>query len=431
MRISFARGRGKIRHNNRDFVSANVDKDRVKNNIVLVQPQSVKEAYKEIFGEAQQKYNEKQKRASRKIDDYYTSIFGDNSGDIVVKNNNKQCNFYEWVVGVGDKDTTGYAAHPELAKVAEKCLQIYFNGSEELGIKSFKERNPQMHVFNAVIHCDESTPHLHFDAVPYAEGYKNGMSRQTAITKSLEQMGYGKGAETIKNFTMSERKIMREIAEAHGLKIEEEQTSDRQRLSCKEYREAAKKMVAEITPQAKKEALEKAMQDVGYMQPTPTKTVKGVFGTKEIPKTAEELQRDRDVALAQTIINERERLLAEAKEAAREVKEKATALSALAQSNATSIIEAARKEAQTIQQKAENEATEIRRKEENALKALKQARSKLLDDIRDSLPPPPIEAAQRAIECAQRARQERIAQIVEEHQQEAEKTKRKITYERD
>lgn len=429
MHISFARGKGKIRHNNRDFVSANVDRARIKDNIVLVQPQAVKEAYREIFGEAQEKYNEKQKRASRKIDDYYSSLFGDSNGDTVVKNNNKQCNFYEWVVGIGDKDTTGYAAHPDQAKTAEKCLQIYFNGSKDLGIRSFAERNPQIHVFNAVIHCDESTPHLHFDAVPFADGYKNGMSRQTAITKSLEQMGYGKGADTIKNFTLSERKIMREIAEAHGLQIEEEQRSDRERLSCKEYRAAAKKMVAEIAPQAKKEALEKAMQDVGYMQPTPTKKVKGVFGLKEVPKSAEELQRDRDVALAQTIINERERLLAEAKEAAREAKEKAAALSALAQSNATQIVEAARTEAREIQQKAEREANEIRRKEENSLKALKQARRELLDDIKDSLPPPPIEATQRAIECAQRARQEQIEMIIAQ-QQEAEKPKRKI-YERD
>ena len=49
-KISYARGRGKLRHNNRDMISANVDKSRIADNITIVK-QDLGEAYKRIFGE--------------------------------------------------------------------------------------------------------------------------------------------------------------------------------------------------------------------------------------------------------------------------------------------------------------------------------------------------------------------------------------------
>ncbi len=43
-------------------------------------------------------------------------------------------------------------------------------------VQSFQKRNPQLRVFNAVIHLDEETPHVHLDFIPFATGQKRGLS---------------------------------------------------------------------------------------------------------------------------------------------------------------------------------------------------------------------------------------------------------------
>lgn len=69
--ISYARGKGKLRHNNRDIISPNVDQSRIADNITLKQ-QSLADAYEEIFGDATTEYNKKQRRSDRKIKDTYS-----------------------------------------------------------------------------------------------------------------------------------------------------------------------------------------------------------------------------------------------------------------------------------------------------------------------------------------------------------------------
>lgn len=229
-KISFARGRGKLRHNNRDIVSANVDPSRIADNITIVK-QDLGEAYKQIFGEAQAAYNEKQKRADRKIDDYFQKLFGRNPTDTVLKNNNKQQSFYEYVVGVGDMHDAGFASNPEMAEKAVECLKEY--------MRDFPKRNPNFYVFNAVVHKDEATPHMHFDFIPFADGYKTGMTRQQGIAKALEQMGYGKGEKAYINFTQSERNVFREICERHGIEVADEEKGRGETLTTAAYREYA------------------------------------------------------------------------------------------------------------------------------------------------------------------------------------------------
>lgn len=222
--IQFSKGLGKasLRHNNRDFISPNVDKDRMENNVSFIN-EELGEAYEKIFGEALKEYNAKQKRADRKIDNYFHKLFGKEPSHEIIQGDNKTKSFYEFVVGVGDMHDTGYAANPEAAAKAEKCLKDFINGNEELGIKSFQERNPQLYVFNAQLHADESTPHLHLDFIPFAEGYKKGMYRQQGYDKAIQQMGYKNYGE----FCKSERAVLREIAVAHGFEIAEEKESQR------------------------------------------------------------------------------------------------------------------------------------------------------------------------------------------------------------
>lgn len=222
--IQFSKGLGKasLRHNTRAFVSPNVDKERMENNVSFIN-EELGAAYEKIFGDALKEYNAKQKRADRKIDNYFHKLFGREPSHEIIQGDNKTKSFYEFVVGVGDMHDTGYAANPEAAAKAEKCLKDFINGNDKLGIKSFQERNPQLYVFNAQLHADESTPHLHLDFIPFAEGYKKGMYRQQGYDKALQQMGYKNFGE----FCKSERAVLREISIAHGFEIAEEKESQR------------------------------------------------------------------------------------------------------------------------------------------------------------------------------------------------------------
>ena len=95
--LSFVKGKGSLRHNNREFIASNIDADRISWNVCYCQ-QPLNAAYEEIFGSAVAEYNAKQKRNDRKINDYLTKIR--NSG-------NKEKQFYETVVQIGKSDDTG------------------------------------------------------------------------------------------------------------------------------------------------------------------------------------------------------------------------------------------------------------------------------------------------------------------------------------
>ena len=71
--ISVTIGNGCLKHNNRVFVAENVDADRISQNVVFVQ-RDLRGIYHELFDEAVEEYNAKQKRKDRIIQDYYNKI---------------------------------------------------------------------------------------------------------------------------------------------------------------------------------------------------------------------------------------------------------------------------------------------------------------------------------------------------------------------
>ncbi len=71
--ISFRSDDGCIEHNNRDFFTDNVDKSRTPNNITYIKC-DLRELYHELFDEALAKYNARQNRPDRQIQDYYEHI---------------------------------------------------------------------------------------------------------------------------------------------------------------------------------------------------------------------------------------------------------------------------------------------------------------------------------------------------------------------
>jgi len=151
-RISHARGRGQMNHNNRVHVYDNVDSSRTKDNITYIK-EGLDTAYEKCFGEAQRAYDAKQTREDRKVFDYYTHLFSEALKNSVAKAPKGQSSYSELVVGIGDKKTCPVGS--ERGTLAKEILDKYMKG--------FQARNPNFYVFNAVLHLDEKTPHLHIN----------------------------------------------------------------------------------------------------------------------------------------------------------------------------------------------------------------------------------------------------------------------------
>lgn len=162
--MSIAKGRGDLRHNNREFRPKNADPQRKDKNITLVH-EDLQKVYHELFDESVIKYNDTQKRNDRKIKNYFDKIY----------RSKKEKPFYEFIIQVGNQND-----QPSETKC--KAILKEFN---DMLIKDY----PSLRVFNSVIHMDESTPHLHIDFVPVGDGYKKGMEKRASFKRVLKNLG--------------------------------------------------------------------------------------------------------------------------------------------------------------------------------------------------------------------------------------------------
>lgn len=80
---------------------------------------------------------------------------------------------------MGNKDDMG--AVSKNGELAKTILDEFYN--------SFLKRNPQLHVYSAHLHMDESTPHLHIDFIPYTTGSKRGLSTRVSLKQALVDQG--------------------------------------------------------------------------------------------------------------------------------------------------------------------------------------------------------------------------------------------------
>lgn len=203
--ISFTLGKASVahganvEHNNREFIAGNIDPKRISQNVTYVR-QDVREAYQELFGKAVADYNAKQKQPCRRISDYYKHI----------SESKREEAFYEIVVQFGDSKTAPCGS--PTGEAAQKMLDDY--------VRSFKERNPNLYIFNAVMHMDEASPHLHINFIPfYTRDRQKGLQVGVSMKAALDEQGF-----TAKNFREnrlvaweeSERGVMEQILQRHG-----------------------------------------------------------------------------------------------------------------------------------------------------------------------------------------------------------------------
>ncbi|MCM1221236.1 MAG: plasmid recombination protein [Lachnospiraceae bacterium] len=228
-RISFGQGKGSITHNNRTFIANNVDRNRIADNVTFIS-KPIGDVYEELFGGAVERYNARQKRNDRKIHStYYEHLFHCKPSNSVITATDKRKSFYEDVVQIGKMEDSGFGT--EDFQLVADCLTEYMSG--------FQERNPNFHVFNAVLHMDEATPHLHIDYVPIGH-YKRGMDTQNGIVQALKEMGYGEGKQAIARWRAAEVEVLNKICQEHGIEPLPPEKS-RGTLEVSEYKEQRRK----------------------------------------------------------------------------------------------------------------------------------------------------------------------------------------------
>ena len=107
--ISVMVGKGSVNHNSRKFHAKNTDPERCYLNIQYCND-DIKDVYHELFDEALERYNAKQTRKDRRIDDYYEKIL---SGK-------QEQPFHEIIIQIGNRDAMG--ATTEDGELAKKVL---------------------------------------------------------------------------------------------------------------------------------------------------------------------------------------------------------------------------------------------------------------------------------------------------------------------
>ena len=235
--ISAMVGHGSVNHNSRKFHAKNTDPERSHLNVTYCQ-ENIKAVYHELFDEALERYNAKQTRADRRIENYYEKI----------RSGKQEKPFHEIILQVGNKDDM--SADSDEGRLAATVLDEY--------MRAFQERNPNLRVFSAHLHMDEATPHLHIDFVPFTTGSKRGLDTRVSLKQALAAQGFTggtRGDTEWSQWVRSEKEQLSAVMERHGIEWEDKGTHDKH-LSVLDYKkeQRMKEIAALETVKAEKES---------------------------------------------------------------------------------------------------------------------------------------------------------------------------------
>lgn len=238
-------GKGSVNHNSRKFHAKNIDPKRSYWNVEYCN-QDIREVYHELFDEALERYNAKQTRKDRKIEDYYEKI----------RSGKQEKPFHEIILQIGDKNNMG--ATTKEGQMAARVLDEY--------MQDFQRRNPTLRVFSAHLHLDEATPHLHIDFVPYTTGSKRGLDTRVSLKQALSALGFKGGTrmETeLNQWVAAEKQQLAAIMLEHGIEWEQKGTHEKH-LSLLDFekQERAKEVAALQKQKAELEEHNATMQQV-------------------------------------------------------------------------------------------------------------------------------------------------------------------------
>ena len=265
-------GKGSLNHNSRKFHAKNTDPNRTHWNVEYCN-EDIKDVYHELFDDALKRYNDKQTRKDRKIDDYYEKI----------RSGKQEKLFHEVILQIGDKDNM--RSETMEGQLAAKILDEYMKG--------FQERNPTLRVFAAHLHLDEATPHLHIDFIPYVTGSKRGLDTRVSLKQALSSLGFkgGSRSETeLNQWVQSEKQKLAMVMRENEIEWDQKGTHE-QHLSVLDYKKKVREQeVEELTEH--KNLLEHDLHDISEC-------------VDEIQKEKEQVEKERDAVIKKTEVLEK------------------------------------------------------------------------------------------------------------------------------
>ena len=264
--ISAMIGKGSVNHNTRAFTAKNVDKSRSVDNVEFCQ-EDIKHVYHKLFDEALERYNAKQKRKDRVIDNYYEKI----------RRGKQEKLFHEVIFQIGNKDDMN--AKSEDGVLAKKILTEFMD--------EFQARNPNLYVFSAHLHMDEETPHLHIDFVPYITGSKRGLDTRVSLKSALAAEGFTggvRGATELNQWITSEKQELATVMERYGVEWLQKGTHEKH-LSVLEFEKKERaKEVAELDSQ--KQEISSVVLQLGEAVSAKKQELQNVTIEKELAEEA-------------------------------------------------------------------------------------------------------------------------------------------------
>lgn len=248
-------------------------------------------------------------------------------------------------------------------------------------------------IINATVHKDETKPHIHVGFIPVVTGkLRNGkpcekVRHSALITKTYLDQFHTRLSDFVKEQLGYEVEILNG-ATAGGNKTVQELKADRAKQKADQLQQRVDELEVKVKEQeqtiaAYEQALTEATADVKE-----TKTVKGVFGKeKEVPKTADELERDKAIVGAKLVlqregaVKEREDSIKTDRQLLASTVNNAVALER--QEGAERQRKAVAKAREEEQTKAEQERKQLQRDRDRAVKELaeEQSRSKRYKEL--------------------------------------------------
>ena len=226
--ISGMMGKGSVNHNARAFSAKNVDKERSRDNVEFCHS-DIKEVYHNLFDEALERYNAKQKRSDRKINDYYEKI----------RRGKQEKLFYEVIFQIGNKDDMN--VHSNEGQLAKEILSKF--------MEQFQKRNPNLFVFSSHLHMDEQTPHIHIDFVPFIRNSKRGLDTRVSLKGALSEQGFKGGTRGMTEWNEwieAEKQELSKVMGRHGVQWKQLGTHNKH-LSVLDFeKQERQKEVAEL-----------------------------------------------------------------------------------------------------------------------------------------------------------------------------------------
>ncbi len=208
------------KHNYRKYDNNQNDIEIIKGSSSLVD--DVKKLYKEEFDEAKEEYNLKQIRDDRKIKDYFTHISNNEKNDLAC----------EIIIELGDKkywDTKD-------DKFKRRMTNVYNKQIEDLEIIL-----PTFKIASAIIHYDETSPHLHIVGVPIIENCTRGMKKQVGKSKIFTKTSLTEIQDKMRNACIKSYNKFYEV----NTRLKEKQKGRNQDINVRDmsnYREIKKQL---------------------------------------------------------------------------------------------------------------------------------------------------------------------------------------------